>query len=858
MPFNPVLNLGTLNGTNGFRLDGAAAFETSGISVASAGDVNNDGFDDLIVGAYQASPGGIAAAGSSYVVFGKAGGWTATTNLSTLNGTNGFRLDGVATSDVSGFSVASAGDLNGDGFDDLIVGAFGADLGAATDTGSSYVVFGKATGWAATTSLSALNGTNGFRLDGFASSDNSGYSVASAGDLNGDGFDDLIVGAYGADPGGTTGAGSSYVVFGKAGGWTATANLSTLNGTNGFRLDGVGGGDSSGVSVASAGDINKDGFDDLIIGAYAADPGGTIDAGSSYVVFGKATGWTATTNLSTLNGANGFRLDGISAGDLSGISVASAGDVNGDGFDDVVVGAFQADPSGNPSAGSSYVVFGKAGGWANTNNLFSLMNGTNGFRLDGGAASDTSGLSVASAGDINGDGFDDLIVGAYGADPVGNSSAGSSYVVFGKSGGWAATTDLSTLNGTNGFRLDGVAADENSGISVASAGDVNNDGFDDLIVGAYQASSGGIQSAGSSYVVFGKATGAINRFGTAAGEFMAGGEFDDTLSGLGGSDTLRGNAGIDNLFGGDGADFLYGGSGEDVLYGESDIDLLAGGDNADRLLGGAGNDNLYGEAGDDVMYGEADNDFMSGSAGNDQMFGGAGNDNVYGEAGIDDLSGGAGTDTLVGGGGDDVISGGADADQIYGEGGNDVLNGDAGIDFIAGGVGDDQIDGGTEGDQLFGEGGFDQLSGGDGVDYLDGGVQDDVLIGGAGNDTLLGNTGRDQLTGGTGQDYFAFGAVNHGGDSILDFTTADADRIYIFAAGFGGGLAAGALAANRFVSGTNPLANQAFGQFLYNTATGQLSFDADGTGGLAAQELSTVFAPGGVAATLTAADFLLF
>jgi Ca2+-binding RTX toxin-like protein len=297
---------------------------------------------------------------------------------------------------------------------------------------------------------------------------------------------------------------------------------------------------------------------------------------------------------------------------------------------------------------------------------------------------------------------------------------------------------------------------------------------------------------------------------------------------------------------------------EDRLYGLAGDDKLVGLDGNDRLVGGGGNDRLGGGNGDDLTDGGSGDDFAAGWFGNDRMFGGDGNDRLYGEAGNDDIQGGAGADILVGGVGDDVISGGAADDQIYGEGNNDTLNGDSGVDFLAGGTGDDKIDGGTEGDRLFGEGGADQLTGSEGGDYLDGGTGNDILSGGGGNDVMLGNVDRDQLTGGAGQDYFAFGSFNQGSDSILDFTTADADRIYIFAAGFGSGLAAGALAANRFVAGTDPLANQAFGQFLYNTATGQLSFDADGTGGLAAQELSTVFAPGGVVATLTAADFLLF
>jgi len=198
-------------------INGAAAGDRSGISVSSAGDVNNDGFDDLIVGADYAVPNGTNS-GASYVVFGKAD-HTTLVNLSDIAlGTGGFVINGAAVEDRSGFSVSSAGDVNNDGFDDLIVGAFGADPNGS-NSGASYVVFGKADGTPVDLSdIADEIGNLGFVINGALAYDYSGMSVSSAGDVNGDGFDDLIVGAPNADPNGISNSGASYVVFGKAGG----------------------------------------------------------------------------------------------------------------------------------------------------------------------------------------------------------------------------------------------------------------------------------------------------------------------------------------------------------------------------------------------------------------------------------------------------------------------------------------------------------------------------------------------------------------------------------------------------------------------------------------------------------------
>lgn len=355
--------------------------------------------------------------------------------LADLDASLGFRLDGVEGSDYCGRAVASAGDVNGDGIDDMLIGAAGRYPGGLWLVGSAYVVFGRdaASGgsFPSDFDLATLDGVYGFRLNGVGGGDYTGWSVASAGDVNGDGIDDILVGARGVDDGASSylNQGASFVVFGRdvaSSGFPASVDLSSLDGTTGFRLDGVDVGDYSG-SVSSAGDLNGDGIDDVIIGAFGADPTGVDRAGSSYVVFGRnvaSGGFPASFDLSSLDGNTGFRLDGVDVGDFSGCSVASAGDLNGDGVGDIVVAARGSDPDGRYLAGSIYVVFGRD---ASAGDVFPRelrladLDGVIGFRMDGTAIYDRIGTSVSSAGDINGDGIDDIIIGAGLAD-VGGST----------------------------------------------------------------------------------------------------------------------------------------------------------------------------------------------------------------------------------------------------------------------------------------------------------------------------------------------------------------------------------------------------------------------------------------------------
>ncbi len=335
-----------------------------------------------------------------------------------------------------GYSVAGAGDVNADGFADLIVGAPESDGQNGTyQTGSAYV-------------FSGLDGSLLHRFDGEGRSNYFGVSTAGAGDVNQDSYSDLIVGAIGTNPNGGLSVGSAYVYSG-------------FDGSLLFQFDGSASGDSFGGAVAGNADINGDLYPDLIVGARGTSGGGQDRAGSAFVYSG-------------FDGSVLLQFHGPDVGSQLGTSVAFAGDVNRDGTPDLIIGAWGVGPAGSYS-GSAFVYSGVDG---------SLL-----YEFFGISESDNFGYSVDGAGDVDRDGYADLIIGAFDVKtPGGISGAGSAYVFSGGDGGLL-------------FSITAPEGDTRLGLSVAGAGDMNGDGFPEMLVGAPKDDPGGRPEAGSVHVI---------------------------------------------------------------------------------------------------------------------------------------------------------------------------------------------------------------------------------------------------------------------------------------------------------------------------------------------------------------------
>ena len=457
--FATVLDLAALTGPNGFQFSLGGFTDGASISTLDAGDINADGFADIIANADYVTFGGVHKL-ESYVVFGKNGGFPAEVNLFGLQSGEGFRVGDATAGDLV-TKVSAAGDINDDGFADLVVSGSGTNISSA-----DYVLFGHGGAFPAVVPLSSISGPTGLKINDGA------RGVIAAGDINGDNVDDMLINDRGT--GGFPGA--SYVIFGRSGTFAGTIEISGLTGVDGFKITGVFPGSGSG-----AGDVNGDGFGDLIIGSPS---GGGNASGIIDVIFGHGGAFPATFNVSSLNGSNGFKLDGKIEDLRAGTSVSGAGDINHDGFDDVVVG------SDAEFQGDVYVVFGHAGAFPTSINLPSLTAPT-GLVIVTGPRDEDAALAVSDAGDVNGDGFDDVLIGDRQALIFNDydDHVGVSYVVYGHGGAFPDQLALSSLDGKQGFQING----NGSGSSVHGAGDVNGDGFDDVLIAGTH----------TSYVLFG-------------------------------------------------------------------------------------------------------------------------------------------------------------------------------------------------------------------------------------------------------------------------------------------------------------------------------------------------------------------
>ena len=400
-------------------MTGEAISNFFGTSVSSAGDVNGDGYSDVIVGARGYS----ANSGRAYIFFGGAA----------MNNTADVTMTGDTTNIYFGNSVSSAGDVNCDGFSDVIVGA----NGYSSSTGRAYIYFGGA----------SMNNTADLTMTGETVNNNFGVSVSSAGDMNGDGYSEMIIGA----PGYSSGTGRVYLYdYFMKNEITPDLSMTTLGGIYHYL----------GRSVSSAGDVNGDGYSDVIVGS----PGYESNKGIAYIFYGGVS----------MNNDADVTILGELAEIYFGNSVSSAGDVNGDGYSDVIVGALEY----SSGRGRAYIYFGGA-----------TMNNTADVIITGEAIANLFGNSVSSAGDVNGDGYSDVIIGAYRYSVLLN---GRAYIYFGGS----------VMDNVADLKMTGNSGGDGFGYSVSTAGDVNGDGYSDVIVGAYGYSS----ETGRAYLFYGGVT----------------------------------------------------------------------------------------------------------------------------------------------------------------------------------------------------------------------------------------------------------------------------------------------------------------------------------------------------------------
>ena len=443
------------------RIDGAHTGDDAGDRVASAGDINRDGREDLVIGAFSADPGGRESAGAAYIVRSSA---ARRVKLGSGAGSGIVELRGGRKNDKLGQMVQGIGDVNGDGRPDQAVGTYSVAARGRPKAGSIWVVLttaGKRT-------INVRKPASGLvRIDG--SEEQAELDpAASAGDFNGDGIGDLVVGETDA----------AYVILGRRD--FRAVDLDDP-GAGVLRILGEGQ-ESLGARVAGVGDVNADGLADVAVGYL----------GGAVVVFGRRD--ISRTVGAGVPGSGSYDIGEATTDppDSLGDALAGVGDVNGDGRADIAVAASNASAAGQRRAGVVAIYYGKADEAAQA---YPPPPGQ-GMRILGAGNDDRAGYSVAGPGDLDGDGRPEIVVGAFLAGGLGRVDAGVTYRVSPPAGG--GDVHLASL-GASARRWVGARAQEQSGYAVDAA-DVDGDGAREIVIGAGFASYRGRHS-GSVYVV---------------------------------------------------------------------------------------------------------------------------------------------------------------------------------------------------------------------------------------------------------------------------------------------------------------------------------------------------------------------
>ena len=450
-------------------LDGGDEFDHSGVAACGVGDVDGDGLDDLVVGGNLSDSGG-EGAGEAWLVLGSALAAEGDLGLATSAHAT---VVGDEPYDFLGWSVAPAGDVDGDGLADVLVGSYIADTWDL-ETGATYLFYGASL--AAGGSLTASDADVVFQ--GEWAFDWSGWALKGGGDVDGDGRDDLLFGGYGNNDSGVD-AGKAYLFYATS----VPASGTVWLGDADVQLTGAANFDEAGYWVDLLPDLDGDGGAELAVGARNAGVTG-FEAGATYVVFSSTVAAGGTFSLASAD----VTLHGIGVGDQAGRNFASAGDVDGDGRGDLLVGARYADGPALDS-GEAYLLLGStlvAGG--------ASLAGAD-VTFEATAAAQRYGSTVASAGDVDGDGLDDVLIGALG-DQEGGEFAGKVFLFLGSTlvAGGVLSADLADA------AFVGEAAGDAAGSSLCRGGDFDGDGLDDLLIGAWGRSSP-LPEAGRTYVL---------------------------------------------------------------------------------------------------------------------------------------------------------------------------------------------------------------------------------------------------------------------------------------------------------------------------------------------------------------------